>query len=156
MRGSSGKTEAKPEARFIVEPAIFDSKIAPLMKTALREAVSNGVVDSSSAETLSNKFRLRGLNRRSYSSNLRKLCRFAGLSVETRELRQYVEFRNKLVHYGRFYCDVASDEEREKVPALEDKWSEYLLLMSLLDRILLRLLAYEGRFFDRRNSGVVG
>ena len=45
------------------------------------------------------------------------------------DVRRFVGSRNKLVHEGRFYCEVASEKERSALPPLQDPTHEYYWLV---------------------------
>jgi hypothetical protein len=87
---------------------------------------------------------------RGFRSILRRLCKFLGVTVSASELERFVQSRNKLVHFGKFYCQAATAEEREKAPPLATPLEEFRFLVNFLDRIFLKLLGYSGTYIDWR------
>ena len=87
------------------------------------------------------------LDRRPFMSILQGLFRYLDLRLDDKELRQFVDSRNKLVHEGRFYCEVATDDEKKTWPFGSPR-EEYRFMLGLLDRVYLRLLGYDGPYID--------
>jgi len=71
------------------------------------------------------------LNRRNFRAILEAM--FAELDI-TADLGKLTDIRNSLVHRASFLT--------------KDYWQEYTFLISILDRIFLRILNYDGVFLD--------
>lgn len=141
---------------FVEEYVITEQKFNELAHT-LCAAVDNVLqkenIDKDSRKAICNDKKVLELNRWSFAHFLKKLCRHIGLKVEEPEIRQFVKFRNKLVHRGRFYWTIATQEEREKYKPLPSRSYEYFVLVNFLDRVFLKLLEYSGPYIDWRIPG---
>ena len=138
---------------FVKEYVITDQKfkeLAPTLCRAVDDVLQKENIDKDSRRTICNDKKVLELNRRSFAHFSRKLCRHVGLEVKENEIRQFVEFRNKLVHRGRFYCTIATPEERNQCMPLPSESHEYLFLVNFLDRVFLKLLGYSGPYIDWR------
>lgn len=138
------------ESAFVMKEGDFESRVAPVLQTALTD-LREQAPETMSAEdlnSLANYSKLSCLNRRSFASLLRKVCKFVGWAVPSKEVRLFAACRNKLVHEGQFYCNSASPEGRDELPPPETPTAEYFFLLSFLDKFLLNLLGYSGRFLD--------
>ena len=91
---------------------------------------------------------LLGLNRIPFSFQMRQLCRAIRMRLKDKELRRFVASRNKLVHEGHFYCDRATNDEKEKIAPLSSPVSEWFWLIHFVDRLFLRAIGYEGPYID--------
>jgi hypothetical protein len=81
--------------------------------------------------------KMAALKRRSFRRRLSELAREYRVPMGD-EIGQIVKARNSLVHEAAFSSD--------------DHWREYLLLLNALDKILLRMLGYEGPYRDVLNG----
>lgn len=136
---------------FILDEAVFEKLVAPLQK-AIDGVLEGAVPDKTTHQAIANEGKVLSLNRRSFSYALRKLCKDIDLKVSATEIEMFIQFRNKLVHTGEFYCVAATTNERAKCPPLPTAAEEYYFLVNFLDRIFLRLLGYSGRYVDWRKS----
>ena len=75
------------------------------------------------------------LNRRAFKTVLREFCDSLGLGIGSAAIERVKDIRNKLVHEARFLND-------------EKYWRQYLTLVHLLDRVMLRILDYRGPYLD--------
>lgn len=80
------------------------------------------------------------LNRKPFKSLLRKMFDRIGLAMSNDELGQFIEIRNSLVHKASF---------SKKIHV--EPWQQYTCLISMLDRILLKVLSYKGYILDITN-----
>jgi len=141
---------------FVKEYVITDQKFKELVSTLCRavdDVLKKENIDKDSRRAICNDKKVLELNRRSFAHFLRKLCRHVGLEVKENEIRQFVEFRNKLVHRGRFYCAIATPDEQNQCEPLPSKWHEYCFLVNFLDRVFLKLLGYRGPYIDWKIPG---
>lgn len=90
------------------------------------------------------------LKRRSFRDMVRKIISpgHISLSLSDDELELFVRCRNALVHKGDFYCNTADDRDRETCPAKQAASDEYFFLVSVLDRMFLKILEYRGMYRD--------
>lgn len=91
----------------------------------------------------------RGMNRQSFRSTAKSLLSLLDITLETHEMDQFLDSRNCLVHQGQFYCKAVEKDEAngrsEPLPSVND---EYFFMVTVLDRIFLRLVGYEGDHRD--------
>lgn len=90
--------------------------------------------------------KIRALDRRSFGSILRRLCRHLDVPVTQEDLQRFIASRNQLVHEGRFTWQTARPESG--IPSPTGPAAEYRFLVNFLDRIYLKLLGYSGRYID--------
>lgn len=132
---------------FVLDQEDFKKHVHPISKAIERILEQEGV-EKDDRKAICSEKKIEGLNRRAFRYFIDKLCKQVGLKVEVKEIELFVECRDKLVHKGRFYCEAASREEREKCPPLPSKTDEYFFLVNFLDRIFLKLLGYSGTYID--------
>jgi hypothetical protein len=138
---------ATPHVEYYIPPQRFATFLTDIADQTRRVLVANGV-ESSDARAITSPKRFLALNRRSFSSLLRRLCKQIGLRLRA-DLDLFVSCRNSLVHRGDFYCSTASPEERIDVPPKATRFHEYLFLVSVVDAFLLRLVGYNGPYLVR-------
>lgn len=141
---------------YIIKEKDFRKLIDPLCN-AIDKVLCVGGIDENSRkeiyENIHDKGKILELNRKSFASLLKWLCNDINLETTGKEIRIFVESRNKLVHNGRFYCELATSDERKKLSPLPSKIHEYLFLVNFLDRVFLKLLGYGGPYIDWRVPG---
>jgi hypothetical protein len=75
---------------------------------------------------------------------LRAACRAAGYRPSSRDLNEFIQSRNRLVHAGRFRADPL-----KPLPGpFATPEAEYFFMVSFLDRFFLRLFDYTGPFLE--------
>jgi hypothetical protein len=127
------------------EPDAFE-KIKPKLQTALSRVLKKyGWNNCQRAIAYNN---LSALNRISFGTHLASLCKYLELDLHDEEKKLFVRCRDSLVHCGRFYCSVATEKERVSVKPHSKPVDEYMWLMHVLDRILLRIVRYSGPYID--------
>jgi len=134
---------------YLIEAETWEG-LVPLLHLAMREMLIAKGIPGLKADimfSLINENKLRGLNRRGFSSILRKLLRYIGLR-SARDLDLFVKCRNTLVHQGTFYTTIADPSEKELYPVLQSKAHEYRFILHFVDVIFLRLLDYHGPYID--------
>jgi len=134
---------------FVLDQEDFKKHVQPISE-AIEKILEQEGVEKNDRKAICSQKRIEGLNRRAFRYFIGKLCKQIGLKVEEKEIRLFVECRDKLVHKGRFYCEDATNEEREKCPPLPSETDEYFFLVNFLDRIFLKLLGYSGTYIDWR------
>jgi hypothetical protein len=125
--------------------------VAKEMAEALKEAInSSSRVNPTEKKLLSNSLdtnrgKIRDLLRKTFKESLLELYDRADLEVDEEKLSEFVAERNKVIH-GTYD---ASAEGAWKT----DRLARYGL--NLLEKLLLRLLQYEGEYYDRANDKTV-
>ena len=138
-----------PASEFILDPAEMDELLPDLVQ-AVESVLREGQIKKSKIEQIGGVGGVRGLNRRSFRSQLRAVLKDIGITLSHREASLFIACRNKLVHTGRFYCAAGTPEEFERVEPLASKLDEYLFMLHTLDRIFLALVGWKGTYLDRR------
>ena len=95
--------------------------------------------DNSAMEDM--KLKIAELNRKPFRSILRSMFDQIELTVNDDELDSFIKIRNSLVHKASFI----------KTTYL-NPWQQYACLISMLDKILLKILSYNGYFLDIKNK----
>jgi hypothetical protein len=90
----------------------------------------------------------RKLERRPFGDILKDIFKKIDLTLEDEERKLFIKCRNSLVHRGRFYQEIATRKEREKYNWLFSDETEYFFLVSVLDKVFLKLLGYSGPYSD--------
>jgi hypothetical protein len=91
---------------------------------------------------------LPALNRLPFHEHVTALCKKLGLILPAGEVKLFVRCRDSLIHRGRFYTETADEEQRRSVEPHPTKAKEYFWLVSMLDRLFLRIVGYEGPYID--------
>jgi hypothetical protein len=126
-------------------------KVAKEMAEALKEAInSSSRLDPDEKKLLSNSLdtnrgKIRDLLRKTFRESLLELYDRADLEVDEGKLGEFITERNKVIH-GTYD---ASAEGAWK----NDRLARYGL--NLLEKLLLRLLWYEGEYYDRANDETI-
>ncbi len=127
-----------------------DQKTFDKLTRALSEAISP-ILEEAHIILTGNKLRgkLKELNRRAFEEVLTDIFKRLQLQIEDEEKQRFIQSRNSLVHRGRFHCETQKQAE----PDDRELFREYCFLMSILDRVVLRLLGYHGIYWDCRSPG---
>jgi len=141
----------------VLNPDVFDDRHEELerefrgfLRGFFAREMATGEITRGELDMMTAK--ARGFNYRSLPSIMRKLRRSIDLGISEGELQLFVNSRNKLVHYGDFYCKLATDEERKRCPPLPSPADEWLFMVNFLDRVFLKLLGYQGHYLNWRTS----
>lgn len=102
-------------------------------------------LEDGSAKTFCDK--LPELNRRSFNELLDDIFARINFQIDEEEKKRFIRCRNKLVHEGRFYCE-AEAQKAHAVPDHQQMVQEYFFMVSVLDRVILKLLGYQGIYKD--------
>ena len=78
------------------------------------------------------------LNRKTFRIILKAMFTDLDVKITGDELSRFINIRNSLVHEASFVT--------------KDYWQEYTLLISVLDRIFLKILDYNGVYLDITNK----
>lgn len=131
--------ECAPDDASIL-PADQFAAILPELQEAMLTLLKRHRVGKEEVETLTDLRRLQGLNRRSFRHILLRFARFLGLNIR-RDVDRFVLLRNRFIHTGSFL------RENGENPA-----QQYLFVVDVLDRFLLRLIGYSGAFQSWRSG----
>ncbi len=107
----------------------------------MKKAISDKTTQTERSIIYSN---LGGLNRKRFKQQLRELLDALGLDYCDNDLSRFVASRNKLVHEGRFYCEMASNQERTRIIPFDSPSIEWFWLLHFVDRIILKASGYRG------------
>lgn len=141
-----------PAKEFVLDKSNFKNLADPISKAIDDILKQKGIKDDDRQAICSVK-KIEGINRRSFRHIIDKLCKHIGLRVEEEKVKLFVACRDKLVHMGRFYCEVATEQERKDCPPLSSKTDEYFFLVNFLDMTFLKLFEYGGTYIDWRVPG---
>jgi len=141
-----------PDARFILDPKKFE-ELAENLSAAVARVLQQAGVKRDLRDAIHAPRKVRGLNRRSFRHRLKKLASRLGLRMSESEIRLFVACRNSLVHSSEFYCNSATDDERHELPPKASPFAEYLFIMDVIDRVLLKLMGYAGPYLARSKDG---
>lgn len=133
-----GRYANKAGARTMIPTALFKELAAELRRAV--EAFQTRVSDPLHRTRLTYICsRLGELNRPPLRITLKEFCQSLGLNISSQEIAQVVDTRNSLVHRARFKGTPGGSEE-------------YWKLMNLIDRLLLKILRFEGYYIDCTTS----
>jgi hypothetical protein len=137
---------------FCMEPQQFQGALVSAVSKAIRGVLKEANIDKRLREKMTAAGKLQGLNRRSFAEVVRDMCKYIDLYVAADEVKLLVHIRNNLIHRGRFYCETATADDRERCPPKDDPWQEYQFLIDFLDRFFLTMLGYSGPYVDWRGT----
>lgn len=82
------------------------------------------------------------INRVSFRRILKNICKFVCPMLK-KDINKFVDSRNSLVHNARFYCQMLNPkcDNSEKV-------DEYFFLINFINILFLRILGYNGDYYD--------
>jgi hypothetical protein len=125
--------------------------MVPDLKEALKTVMlQHGLDNTERAIAYRN---LQGLNRKPFEEIVAALCTEIQMNVPEQDRKLFVRCRNSLVHTGRFYCARADEVDRATVPPHPGPTEEYFWLLHFMDRLLLRLVGYQGPYIDWSRPG---
>lgn len=110
--------------------------------------------DLSSIEGLTEKIRdkLPELNRRAFKDLLDDIFERIHFQINEEEKKRFIQSRNKLVHEGRFHCEAEAQKAQESA-SHQEMVLEFFFLASIVDRVVLKLLGYQGLYMDNQIPG---
>ena len=135
----------------LLEGSNTKKDVAREMAGALKEAINNSSRLNAAEKKLlgnsldTNRGKVKDLLRKTFKESLLELYDRADLEVDEEKLSKFIAERNKVIH-GTYD---ASAEGAWK----NDRLARYGL--NLLEKLLLRLLQYEGEYYDRANDETV-
>ena len=86
------------------------------------------------------------MNRSSFEDILRELWKDIGLTLDDNSIHLFINSRNSLVHQCKFYCKVL--KPAKKCTPLNNPVDEYFFLVSILDKTMLKILGYNGIYYN--------
>jgi len=133
----------------IVDEGEFES-IIPAIQKSVGDTLGSAGVSKPYIDMICNKNKLLGLNRKSFGSVLRKLCKEIGLKTGN-EINLVISCRNSLVHSGDFYCNTATEKQCGECRPLPSPVDEFFFLINFLDKVFLKLFTYTGKYLNWRS-----
>lgn len=154
-----------PTEETIIREDCFEASKSDIIK-ALIKAIEQSVNQQYAEESKENRRKIIQANkekmfakipdlnsRSSFKQILQAFCKHINLQVSESDLQTIVASRNKLIHEGRFICQTYEDKNKlaQKYPYFKDPWSEYSYSMNFVDKCILKLLGYKGRYINQSN-----
>jgi hypothetical protein len=135
LEGSNSKKDrvARNMAKTLKEAIDSSSRLNPGEKLRLSDSLDT------------NRGKISDLFRKTFRESLLELYERADLDVDEEKLREFIAGRNKVIH-GTYDASA------------EGAWKNVRLArygLNLLEKLLLRLLRYEGEYYDRANDETV-
>lgn len=91
----------------------------------------------------------KGKKKLQFCIRLSQLVEYYRAPISPDEIKYFVDCRNSLTHELKFLSEIELEEETEEE---NNKYDDYLFLISILERILLAILKYDnGRYTDIRH-----
>lgn len=135
-------------SEFILPPAEFaeiESNLQSRIATLLNEKGAEDPVPSK----IGGRGKVKQLNRETFSNILESFLSLLDVKLKPDQVSQFIDSRNTLVHQGQFYRQAFEKDEADgrsdPLPSISD---EYFFIVTMLDRIFLRLVGYEGEHRD--------
>lgn len=132
--------EAEGFDGWILEQDTFD-EIEEALKNAIRCEIDSATQRAKLYE------HLRGINRASFREKIDFLLTQIDAEYEEEEVRRFIKYRNCLIHRGRFYCSLPKERQSGNM-ALHSPSDEYFFMVEFMDRLLLRIVGYAGKYVD--------
>ena len=130
----AGKYAKTHNLVYVIDQNEFNQKLNEIgndVRKVLQVAFGEGHVTTICGER---NEKLEGLNRRTLRQVLREIFHNFSISVSGPRLNALIDTRNALVHKGSFNTN--------------DRVREYRQIISTMDRVLLKMLGYEGYILD--------
>ena len=137
------------DAEFILDERLFAGRrdeLELLVRKWLKAAFGNNI-NRDQINAMAAK--LKGLNRRSFASIMRRMSKSIDLDVSKEDLQTFVRARNALVHRGCFACTLAPVDDQSNAQVFSTPVDEWLFMVNVLDRVFLRMLDYNGPYLNR-------
>jgi hypothetical protein len=126
--------------RFIEEPIVFE-KTRRVLRGVIRKCIAKWQTDGAAKVLMELNEKLSDLNRRSL---MRKLEMLAGRwkvplnEISEAKLRAALDARNRILHRGQYYEDMAATDE--------DLWVHITVIREVVLRILFTIVSYHGDY----------
>jgi len=127
---------AKTNKVEIILPSSHFKKIIRNIKLLLKQQFKNMSLSRNNLEEMTT--RIAELNRKSFGVILNAMFTDLEVKITEDELSRLIKIRNSLIHRASFVT--------------KDYWQEYTFLISILDRIFLKILDYTGVYLDITNK----
>lgn len=152
-----------PESRHLIENDLFNEKKSSLKKE-FKKLLKSELGELPKEIMVEIVQKMNDWNRPSFGKTFEKLLNEIDLLIPPNEISLFVKSRNSLVHAGTFYAIAKYEEEKEKqkepVPdeipqsVTEESMKEFWFLLSVTDRILLKILGYKGTYVMRKDNHI--
>ncbi|MCK4822029.1 hypothetical protein KA005_40070 [bacterium] len=127
---------AKTNKVEMILPGCHFKKVIRNIKSLLKQQFENMSLSQNRLEEMNT--RMAELNRKSFGVILDAMFTDLDVKITEDELSRLIKVRNSLIHRASFVT--------------KDYWQEYTLLISILDRIFLKILDYNGVYLDITNK----
>ncbi len=143
---------AKNEFADALKKGEWETLMPSALRTRIRNiatsALSSGGIDSDTVTIVSET--LAQLSRPSLRRVINYMLRELTLSEDKSVIDAVIEIRNRLVHSGRFISE--TDAARASKLGIADINQEFYILLSFVDRVLLRIFGHSGPKIDYSQS----
>ena len=128
-----GRLAAEKGRTYILDEGAFKAA-TPDIRRKLKQVLYEAIPSARRGDLSEAAGNVPALNRRSFRRLLSELAQQFSVPLTTDDMGQVVKTRNSLVHAAKY--------------STQETWQEYRLLMNTLDKVLLRMVAYEGPYID--------
>jgi hypothetical protein len=135
LKNSFLQSNGEPNDAFVI-PKTQMQRLLPDLQSALRCVLEKYGVQGDDANEILKDHRILEMNRQTFRHSLKKMATFLELNLH-KEMSRCINIRNALVHSGDF-----------ETPSQMTKLEQYLFMVNILDRMLLRLVGYRGPYID--------
>lgn len=123
------------------EIAPAPDKDARLQKYELiRKVIKDNVQDKADRKLAYNA--ICSIKRPGFRTEIERLLEYLNIKVDSEEISNFIASRDKLIHTAKF---------KTAALGITNYFTEYLSILGLVDRIMLRLIGYKGEYVDRRS-----
>jgi hypothetical protein len=152
LRWTLAELEGRKASEVLIPWPTLDA-VAPDLRVAMTTVLDAHGVAPTDRDQLVASRSLRRLNQAGaqggdFGRLLRQLSARIGLRADPDTLDRVTSSRHALVHEGKFYCQLDPDDRSASLPPLPRAPDEYYSLISFLDRVILKLLRYQGPYLD--------
>lgn len=125
------------------------SRCQATLRTAVKGILRDSGVSTGRANRIAGK--VAELNRRPFEDILGQLLAGVGLTLSNEDRKAFASCRNSLAHDGQFWSSrTPRDDGCPFATGWQGNMQEYFFLESLVDRVILRVLDYDGPYLDWR------
>lgn len=131
---------------YIMDNDYFKDQIAPKLCNKLRDIQIKEAAHISYFKNKNIEFyclnNINCINRVSFRRILKKICKFVCPTLK-KDINKFVDSRNSLVHNAKFNCQMLNPKCDNSA-----KVEEYFFLINFINILFLRLLGYNGDYYD--------
>jgi hypothetical protein len=135
MEYLKGKYSNENNLEYIIENNIY-KKIIPEIKNVVKKQCKLMAISDNAVKEIEQK--ISELNRKNFGTLLEYMFKDFHIIISKEELTRFIKIRNSLVHKSSFLT--------------HNYWQEYSFLINIVDRVLLKILEYDGLYLDICNN----